>query len=59
MDVEILGLFSEQLIKPYLNLILIRHYGIPQDLDVEMLKKDNKTLAALNDLACSIANWNV
>ncbi|CAD8103177.1 unnamed protein product [Paramecium sonneborni] len=59
VDIEILSLFQEQIIKPYQNLILVRHYGIPQDLDVEKLKLDNKTLGALNDLASSIAQWNL
>ncbi|CAK93707.1 unnamed protein product (macronuclear) [Paramecium tetraurelia] len=59
VDIEILSLFSEQIIKPYQNLILVRHYGIPQDLDVEKLKLDNSTLGALNDLASSIAQWNL
>ncbi|CAD8195301.1 unnamed protein product [Paramecium pentaurelia] len=59
VDIEILSLFSEQIIKPYQNLILVRHYGIPQDLDVEKLKLDNKTMGALNDLASSIAQWNL
>ncbi|CAD8095376.1 unnamed protein product [Paramecium primaurelia] len=59
VDIEILSLFSEQIIKPYQNLILVRHYGIPQNLDVEKLKLDNQTLGALNDLANSIAQWNL
>lgn len=48
-----------QLSKPYQDLIMVKHYGIPNDMDVEKLKHDNQTMLALTTLVSNIAEWNI